>query len=86
MRDNVRDRALRELAWLGYDVSAVDGRAKLGRDGLALESMAVAELAVLMEEEFHVDLEGIDLDVLSDMTLDDFVAEVVRRHEANRPS
>jgi len=67
---------------MNYDVSGVTGDTDLGPTGLDLESLALAELAIQVEDEFGVKFTDDDTETLALMTLDEFGAEVVRRMAA----
>ena len=64
---------------MNYDVSEVTGDTDLGPAGLDLESLAVAELAVQVEDKFGVKFTDEDTEQLALMTLDEFAAEVTGR-------
>ena len=67
------------LKGMNYDVSDVTADTDLGPDGLGVESLAVAELAVLAEDRFGVTFSDEDADGLGRMTLAGFAAEVTSR-------
>ncbi|HLX48748.1 MAG TPA: acyl carrier protein [Streptosporangiaceae bacterium] len=77
--DEVRQFVVDALAAMNYDVSEVTGDTDLGPAGLDLESLAVAELAVQVEDKFGVKFTDDDTEQLALMTLDEFSAEVARR-------
>jgi acyl carrier protein len=79
MDDDIREFVLRTLKDMNYDVSDVTGDTDLGPTGLDLESLAVAELAVLVEDHFGVAFSDEDAEELALMTLDEFTAEIARR-------
>jgi acyl carrier protein len=79
MDDEIRQFAVRALKEMNYDVSDVTGETDLGPAGLDLESLAVAELAVLVEDRFGVKFTDEDAEQLALMTLDEFTAEVAGR-------
>jgi acyl carrier protein len=79
MDADVRDFVLNALSGMNYDVSDVTGDTDLGPAGLDLESLAVAELAVLVEDHFGVKFSDEDAEELALMTLDEFTAEIVSR-------
>jgi acyl carrier protein len=64
---------------MNYDVSNVTGDTDLGPAGLDLESLAVAELAVRVEDHFDLKFTDENGEELALMTLDEFIAEVARR-------
>ena len=79
MDDEVRQFVVEALAAMNYDVSEVTGDTDLGPAGLDLESLAVAELAVQVEDKFGVKFTDEDTEQLALMTLDEFAAEVSSR-------
>jgi acyl carrier protein len=79
MQDRIRGFVLAALAEMNYDVSEVTGETDLGPAGLDLESLALADLAVQVEEEFGVRFELDDMESTALMTIDEFTAEVAGR-------
>lgn len=79
MDTDIRAFVLKALNDMNYDVSDVTGDTDLGPSGLDLESLAVAELAVLVEDHFGVTFTDEDAEELALMTLDEFTAEVAKR-------
>lgn len=79
MKTEIREFVVNALGGLNYDVSQVTGDTDLGPAGLDLESLAVAELAVLVENHYGVRFSDEDAEELALMTLDEFTAEVARR-------
>lgn len=79
MRDQIRDFVIAALREMNYDVSDVTGDTVLGPAGLDLESLALADLAVQVEEEYKVKFELDDMESTALMTIDEFTAEVNSR-------
>jgi acyl carrier protein len=79
MEDEVREFVVEAVRAMNYDVSDVTGDTDLGPAGLDLESLAIAELAVQVEDKFGVQFTDADTTELPLMTLDEFTAEVVKR-------
>jgi len=79
MEDEVRKFVVEALDAMNYDVSDVAGDTDLGPAGLDLESLAVAELAVQVEDKFGVKFTDDDTEQLALMTLDEFATEVAKR-------
>jgi acyl carrier protein len=75
----IRSFVVNALKEMNYDVSDVTGETDLGPAGLDLESLAVAELAVLVEDHYGVKFSDEDAEELALMTLDEFTAEVANR-------
>lgn len=79
MRDQIHDFLLEALRGMNYDVSEVTGDTDLGPAGLDLESLALADLAVQVEEEYEIKFSMDDMETTALMTLDEFTAEVAAR-------
>jgi acyl carrier protein len=75
----VREFLVETLRQMNYDVSDVTGETVIGPAGLDLESLAVAELAVSVEDRFGVTFTEKDTEQLALLTLDEFAAEIARR-------
>jgi acyl carrier protein len=82
MRDKIREFVLEALGVMNYDVSDVSGDTDLGPAGLDLESLALADLAVQVEDEYKIKFSLDDMESTAMMTLDEFTAEVVARISA----
>jgi acyl carrier protein len=79
VNEEIREFILNALKEMNYDVSDVTGDTDLGPAGLDLESLAVAELAVRVEDRFGLKFTDEDGEELALMTLDEFTAEVGSR-------
>ncbi len=79
MQDQIRGFVLTALTEMNYDVSEVTGDTDLGPAGLDLESLALADLAVQVEEEFGVRFDLDDMESTALMTIDEFTAHVAGR-------
>ena len=79
MEDEVRQFVVNVLSEMNYDVSGVTGETDLGPAGLDLESLAIADLAVQVEDRFGVKFTEDDTEQLALMTLDEFAHEVAGR-------
>ena len=79
MQDQIRGFVLEALRGMNYDVSEVTGDTDLGPAGLDLESLALADLAVQVEEEYEIKFSVDDMESTALMTLDQFTAEVAAR-------
>ncbi|MCH0559332.1 acyl carrier protein [Streptomyces sp. MUM 16J] len=83
MHERIRTFVVSALAAMNYDVTDVTGDTDLGPAGLDLESLALADLAVQIEEEFAIRFELDDMESTALMTLDEFTAEVAGRVARN---
>lgn len=79
MQEKIRAFVVSALEAMNYDVSEVTGDTDLGPAGLDLESLALADLAVQVEEEFGVRFELDDMEHTALMTLDEFASSVAER-------
>lgn len=86
MDEDIRQFVINALKEMNYDVSGVTGDTDLGPAGLDVESLSIAELALLVEDRFGVNFDEDDVDELSLMTLDEFAAEVAGRIAATAGS
>jgi acyl carrier protein len=78
VQDAVRRFVVNALNDMNYDVSEVTGDTDLGPAGLDLESLALAELAIQVEDEFGVKIADDDMESTALMTLDEFTAKVAQ--------
>lgn len=83
MQDQIRDFVIAKLDEMNYDVAGVTGGTVLGPAGLDLESLALADLAVQVEEEYSVKFELDDMESTALMTIDEFTAEVASRMDGS---
>jgi acyl carrier protein len=77
--EQIRTFILKALAEMNYDVSEVTGETDLGPAGLDLESLALAELGVQVEDEYQVKFGEDDMEAMALMTLDEFTAAIESR-------
>ncbi|WP_031068544.1 phosphopantetheine-binding protein [Streptomyces sp. NRRL WC-3742] len=82
MQDRIRAFVLASLTDMQYDVSEVTGDTDLGPAGLDLESLALAELSVQVEDEFGIKFDLDEMETTAMMTLDEFTADVAKRIDA----
>jgi acyl carrier protein len=64
---------------LGYEADELTDDTVLGTEGLDLESLAMAEIAVRVEDRFHVEFGADEAERLALMTVGEFVATVLER-------
>ncbi|MEV7781095.1 phosphopantetheine-binding protein [Kitasatospora sp. NPDC088351] len=82
MQDRIREFVLAALTEMQYDVSEVTGDTDLGPAGLDLESLALADLSVQVEDEFGVKFDLDEMESTALMTLDQFTADIATRINA----
>ncbi|MFE7190068.1 phosphopantetheine-binding protein [Kitasatospora sp. NPDC057541] len=83
MQDRIRAFVLAALTEMQYDVSEVTGDTDLGPAGLDLESLALADLSVQVEDEYGVKFDLDEMESTALMTLDEFTADVAARIAAS---
>lgn len=79
MKDDVRQFLLDSLREMNYSTDGVTDETTLGPAGMDLESLAVAELAVRVEDRFDVSFSEEEAEEMAGMTLGEFVDAVVAR-------
>ena len=79
MSTDVRAFTIQSLKEMNYDVSDVADDSVLGPAGLDLESLAVAELAVRVEDEYGVKFTDEEQESAGMWTLGEFVGTVTGR-------
>jgi acyl carrier protein len=77
--EDIRAFTIQSLKEMNYDVSDVSDDSVLGPAGLDLESLAVAELAVRIEDEYKVTFTEEEQESVGTWTLGEFVATVSTR-------
>ena len=70
---------MKTLQEMNYDIEGVDDDSTLGPAGVDLESLAMAELAVRVEDRFGVRFEEEESEELALMTVGEFTATVANR-------
>jgi acyl carrier protein len=73
MSEEIRQFVVGALREMNYDVEAVDEDTLLGPAGVDLESLALAELAVRMEDRYAVTFDEQDLEKVAAMTVGELV-------------
>jgi acyl carrier protein len=84
--EEIKQFAFEALAEMNYDTADFDGDTQLGPAGVDLESLALAELGVRVEERFGIRFSDDELDELAALTIDEFCAAVQTRLAAHAPS
>ena len=79
MIDEVHRFIIDALEKMQFDVSQVTGATSLGPADVDLESLAVAELAVQIEDTYGVRIDEDEMERVAMMTIDEIATEVARR-------
>jgi acyl carrier protein len=79
MQDEIRAFVLDALREMNYDVDDIDDDTTLGPAGVDLESLALAELAVRVEDRYGVKFDEDESEQLAAMTVGDFTGHVAAR-------
>lgn len=75
----VREFVLETLQEMNYDIEGIDDDSTLGPAGVDLESLAMAELAVRVEDRFGVRFAEEESEDLALMTVGEFTRTVAER-------
>lgn len=81
MTDEIRQFVLDSLVEMNYSIDDIDNDTALGPSGADLESLALAELAVRVEDRFGVKFNDDEAEQLAAMTVGEFSAAVAARIE-----
>lgn len=79
MSAEIRQFVIDSLQEMNYDVSDIDDDTTLGPAGADLESLALAELAVRVEDRFGVKFSEEEAEELAGMTVGEFCSAVAER-------
>jgi len=79
MRDEVRAFVIAQLQDMNYDVEGIDDETTLGPAGVDLESLALADLSIRVEDKFGVRFSDEESEQLALMTVGEFTTEVAGR-------
>ena len=79
MIDEIRQFVLDSLTDMNYSIEDIDDDTQLGPAGADLESLALAELAVRVEDRFGLRFDGDEADQLAGMTVGEFCQTVALR-------
>ncbi|MBQ1043159.1 MULTISPECIES: acyl carrier protein [unclassified Micromonospora] len=83
MRDEVRTFVVEQLADMNYDVDELDDDTTLGPSGVDLESLALADLAVRVEDRYGLKFADDESEKMALMTVGEFTTMVADRVAAN---
>ena len=79
MIDEIRQFVLDSLTAMNYSIEDIDDDTALGPAGADLESLALAELAVRVEDHFGVQFADDESELLAGMTVGEFCRTVEPR-------
>lgn len=79
MIDEIRQFVLDSLTDMNYSIDDIDDGTTLGPAGADLESLALAELAVRVEDEYAVKFNDDESEALAGMTVGEFCQAVAQR-------
>jgi acyl carrier protein len=79
MKDEVRAFVIAQLQDMNYDVEGIDDQTTLGPAGVDLESLALADLSVRVEDKYGVRFSDDESEQLALMTVGEFTTEVANR-------
>ncbi|MEV5632583.1 acyl carrier protein [Micromonospora tulbaghiae] len=83
MRDEVRTFVVEQLTDMNYDVEELDDDTTLGPSGVDLESLALADLAVRVEDRYGLKFADDESEKMALMTVGEFTTMVADRVAAN---
>jgi acyl carrier protein len=81
MSSEIRQFVIESLAEMNYDTEGIDDDTTLGPAGADLESLALAELTVRVEDRFGVRFSEEEAEELAGMSVGEFCAAVTKRLE-----
>jgi acyl carrier protein len=79
MIDEIRQFVLDSLTEMNYSIDGIDDETTLGPAGADLESLALAELAVRVEDHFGVKFDDDEAETLAGMTVGEFCLAAAAR-------
>lgn len=79
MSDEVVAFTINTLRQMNFDVEEADAGTVFGPAGIDLDSMAVAELALRVEDSYGVKFSEEELEGLAVMTIGEFAGQVIAR-------
>lgn len=79
MIDEIRQFVLESLTDMNYSIDGIDDDSVLGPAGADVESIALAELVVRVEDRFEVTFDDDESDRLTAMTVGEFCHDVLLR-------
>jgi acyl carrier protein len=82
MSEEIRRFLFESLTEMNYSTDDIDDDTVLGPAGVDLESLALAELAMRVEDQFGVRFNEDEAEMFAAMTVGEFCAAVARRAQA----
>ena len=79
MTDDIRQFLFDALTEMNYSTDGIDDDTELGPAGADLESLALAELSVRVEDRFGVRFDDNEAEKLASMTVGEFCTAVAER-------
>ncbi|MFI9639782.1 acyl carrier protein [Micromonospora sp. NPDC051925] len=79
MRDEVRTFVIEQLEDMNYDVEGIDDDTTLGPSGVDLESLALSDLSVRVEDRYGLRFADDESEKLALMTVGEFTTMVADR-------
>ncbi|WKU06578.1 acyl carrier protein [Micromonospora sp. HUAS LYJ1] len=79
MRDEVRTFVIEQLRDMNYDVDGIDDDTTLGPSGVDLESLALSDLSVRVEDRYGLRFADDESEKLALMTVGEFTTMVADR-------
>ncbi|MBM7074817.1 MULTISPECIES: acyl carrier protein [Micromonospora] len=79
MRDEVRTFVIDQLQDMNYDVDGIDDETTLGPSGVDLESLALSDLSVRVEDRYGLRFADDESEKLALMTVGEFTTMVADR-------
>jgi acyl carrier protein len=86
MEDEIRQFLLQSLREMNYSTDDIEDDTVLGPAGADLQSLALAELAVRVEDEYGVRFDDDEAEQLAGMTMGEFADLVASRAQASSAS
>ena len=86
MRDEVRAFVIESLTEMNYDVEEIDDDTTLGPAGVDLESLALADLSVRVEDRYGLQFAEDESEKMALMTVGEFTTMVADRTAAKATS
>jgi acyl carrier protein len=86
MKDEIRQFVFDSLTAMNYSTDDIDDETTLGPSGADLQSLALAELAVRVEDQYGVKFSDDESEMLAGMTVGEFCELVASRVQASSTS